>query len=143
MLLCAQFPTSFQSNSRPLPEIFVKVESCRACDCALRSLGGRVSLGGGRLTLGGRTLTRRCFQSGLKGRRVNLTPEAVERGLKYSLSLCGEVTAKVGQSSPSTARKRCRIAEHASDFTFLLPGEGRTFPEFTCHSCRRNARSTE
>ena len=90
MLLCAQFPTSFQSNYRPLPETFVKVESCRACDFALRSLGGRVSLGGGRLTLGGRTLTRRCFQSGLKGRRVNLTPEAVERGLKYSLSLCGD-----------------------------------------------------
>ena len=52
-------------------------------------------------------LTRRFFQLGLKGRRVNLTPEALERGLKYSLSLCGEVTvANVGQSPPSTARKR-------------------------------------
>ena len=58
---------------------------------------------------------------------MNLTPEALERGLKYSLSLCGEVTvAKVGQSPPSTTRKRSRIAEHVPEFSFLLPGDGRS-----------------
>ena len=57
MLLCAQLPTFFQSDVRPLPEKCVKVESCRACGRALLSLGGRHTLGGGRLTLGGGTLT--------------------------------------------------------------------------------------
>ena len=50
--------------------------------CIISGSGrGRVSLGGGRLTLGGRTLSRSYFQSGLKGRRVNLTPETLEWGL--------------------------------------------------------------
>ena len=99
MLLCAQFPTFFQFCFSPLPGIFVKVESCRACDCALRSLGGRFSLGAGRLTLAGRKLTRMCFQTGLKCRRVNLTLEALEKGLKSSLSLRGEVTVAEGGES--------------------------------------------
>jgi hypothetical protein len=34
---------------------------------------------------------------------VNLTPEAVERGLKYSLSLCGEVT-HLRYMNPKTLR---------------------------------------
>ena len=50
--------------------------------------------------------------------------------------------AKVGQNSPSTARIRCRIAEHAADFTFLLLGDGRSLSKFTSRlSRRRNAHS--
>ena len=127
MLLCAQFHTFFQYNVRPLPETLVNVVSCRACDCALRSLRGRIGLGGGRLTLGGRSLTRRCFQSGLEGRRVNLTLEALEIGLKYSLSLCGEVTvANVGQSPPSTDLVRFRLHTWATVSTNLCPHKVQT-----------------
>ena len=126
-MLCTQFPTFFQYNFQPLSETFVKAESCRACDCALRSLGGRVSLGGGRLTLGGRTLTRRCFQSGLKGRRVNLTPEALERGLKSSLFLCSELTvAEVGESSPSTDLVRIRLHIWRTVSAYLCPSKVQT-----------------
>ena len=86
MQLCAQLPTFFQSDVRPLREKGVKVESCRACGRALLSQGGRRTLGGGRLTLeGGRlTLVDSVFSQGSRAAGVKLTPEALESGLKSS-----------------------------------------------------------
>ena len=74
---------------------------------------------------------------------MSIFSKALEKGLKSSLSLCGEATvAEGGESSPSTARIRYRIAEHAAEFSFLLPGDGRSIAEFTCRlSRRRNAHS--
>jgi hypothetical protein len=45
-------------------------------------------------------------------------------------------------SAPTSARITSIIAEHAAEFTFLLPGDGRCLAEFTCRlSRRRNAHS--
>ena len=64
MLLYAQFSSSSHSNLRPLPETFVKVASCKTCDCAICSPRGRVSLGGGRLTLGKELSLEGVFKQG-------------------------------------------------------------------------------
>jgi hypothetical protein len=62
---------------------------------------------------------------------MSLFSKALEKGLKSSLSLCGEVTvAEGGESSPSTARIRYRIAEHAAEFSFLLPGDAEALQSF-------------
>ena len=63
---------------------------------------------------------------------MSLFSKALEKGLKSSLSLCGEATvAEGGESSPSTAQIRYRIAEHAAEFSFLLPCDGRSIAEFS------------
>ena len=70
---------------------------------------------------------RRYYKSGLEGRRVSLSPDALERGLKSSLSLCGEVTvAESVASSPSTALVRFRLHAWPTVSTYLCPSKVQT-----------------
>ena len=100
----------------------MKVESCRACDCALRSLGGRFSLGTRRLTLAGRTLTRMCFQNGLKvhmGKTVMLTND----GTRPAALRCGGHDVRVlqhGQSEKYLGRKFSVDSYHDTELQHRL-----------------------